>query len=131
MSTTAVSMPPLDTCGISLGEQTVSFLAATRLPKISVFFPDFQVDDTMFRLNRPLEVVLESAGKDEWVCQEKIFSLSGFGKTSVEAIYSVFEDIAVLWDEIAQAPDEELSENAQRTKRELLGFVKSVTKMRP
>ena len=103
-----------------------AFLPTCRLPqKFIVFFPDIKFERTIFRLTRPFELTLQ-ASDGGWLCTEEMFSLSGFGGTSVAAVCSVFEDFAVLWDEIAQAPDEELSDEAQRTKLTLLGFVKEV-----
>lgn len=101
-------------------------LPVTRLPqKFIVFFPDIKFERTIFRLTRPVELTLARVDGG-WTCEEKLFSLFGFGETSMAAVCSVFEDFAVLWDEIASAPDESLSEDAQRTKLALLAFVKSV-----
>ena len=101
--------------------------AVARLPhKFIVFFPDIKFGNTVYRLHHPIELMLETVDGG-WICQEKTFSLSGFGETSITAVHSVFEDFAVLWEEIAQAPDEDLSEDAQRTKGALLRFVKSAS----
>jgi hypothetical protein len=93
--------------------------------KFVIFFPDIKFEHTIYRLHRPIELILEAVDGG-WLCQEKILSLSGFGKTSIAAVCSVFEDFAILWKEIAQAPDSELSEEAQVTKHELLDLVRSV-----
>ena len=105
--------------------QTLSPVAARFPQKLFIFFPDIKFDRFIFRLNRPIELALEAV-QGGWICEDKRFALSGFGKTSAAAICSIFEDFTVLWKEIAQAPDEELSEEAQSTKHDLLGLVKSV-----
>ncbi len=106
-------------------EQSLAPTVARLPQKFIISFPDVKYDHFVYHLHRPIELILEEVDGG-WLCQENTFSLSGFGKTDVAAVMSVFEDFAVLWDEIAQAPDEELSEDAQHTKLALLGFVKSV-----
>jgi hypothetical protein len=128
MSTAAIISSNL--CAIASSAEQSFALPATlpavgRSPQIAVYFPDIKFERTIFRLNRPVELTLDRVDGG-WTCEEQVFSLFGFGKSSMEAICSVFEDFAVLWDEIANVPDESLSEDAQRTKLTLLAFVKSV-----
>lgn len=48
------------------------------------------------------------------------------GKSQESALRSFAEDFAVLWEEIAQAPDAELTADAIRLKYEILNIVESV-----
>ncbi len=106
-------------------EQSVAF-TLDRLPQqFIVKFPEIKFERTVFALDHPVELTLERVAGG-WTCEEPEFSLFGFGETAAKAVCSVFEDFSVLWDEIAQAPDEDLSEDAQLTKYALLAFVKSV-----
>jgi hypothetical protein len=109
----------------SMEQSTVFSLSDCFPKKIIVSFKEVKFDRRVFELNRPLDLLLDR-GDDGWTCEGPILALFGFGKKSAQAICSVFEDFSVLWDEIAQVSDDVLSEDAQRTKRELLALVKSV-----
>lgn len=110
-------------------EQSAIFSLSDCFPsKITVAFQEVKVGRRIFKLNRPLELLLELVAGG-WSCEEPVLELFGFGKKSAESVCSVFQDFSVLWDEIAQAPDDILSEGAQRTKRDLLAFVKSVSEV--
>jgi hypothetical protein len=107
-------------------EQATTFSLSDCFPqKFIVSFNEIKVDRRIFQLYQPLDLLLERVDGG-WACEEPIFALFGFGEEGVTAVCSVFEDFSVLWDEIAQASDDVLSEDAQHTKRELLRFVKSV-----
>jgi hypothetical protein len=127
MSDATIAMLTSNVYGVasSMEQSTVFSLSDCFPRKIIVSFKEVKVDRRVFQLNRPLDLLLDR-GDDGWSCEEPILALFGFGKKSVNAICSVFEDFSVLWDEIAQVPDDVLSEDAQRTKRELLALVKSV-----
>jgi hypothetical protein len=106
-------------------EQTFEPVVSRSPRKLFIFFPDVKFEQFIFRLREPLELVLEVV-EGGWVCQSRVLSLSGFGATSAEAIYSIFEDFAVLWDEIALAHDGDLSDDARHTKNTLLKLVIAV-----
>jgi hypothetical protein len=84
-------------------------------------------DGAKFILNVPIEVSLY---QDEglWYCEHPTFSILSSGNTPVEAVHSFCEDFSVLWDEIAQCPDDSLTREAQDVKRILLAAVKSFQK---
>jgi hypothetical protein len=103
-------------------EQTFEPSVSRSARDLFIFFPDVKFEHTTFRLREPLELVLRVV-EGGWVCESRTLSLSGFGATSAEAICSVFEDFGVLWDEIALAQDDELTDDAQRTKKILCGLV--------
>lgn len=113
--------------GIASLEQTVTFPRIDGfLQKFIVHFDDIKFGRFTFRLVSPIELTLEKVDGG-WTCQEGRFSLFGFGPTDVAAVLSVFEDFAVLWEEIAQAPDNTLSDDAVRLKRLLLSQVHSAS----
>lgn len=110
---------------VSSMEQSVA-LPIDRLPqKFIVKFSEIRLQRTILQLHQPIELILEKVDGG-WICEEPTFSLSAFGETSAKAVCSVFEDFVVLWDEIAQASDDSLSDDAQGVKCTLLSLVKSV-----
>jgi hypothetical protein len=127
MSNATIAIPTSNVYAVAAAvEQATTFSLSDCFPqKFIVSFEEVKVDRRVFQLNRPLDLLLERADGG-WSCEEPILALVGFAGESVDAVCSVFEDFSVLWDEIAQAPDDVLSEDAQRTKQELLSFVKSV-----
>ena len=94
--------------------------------KFIVHFDDIKFGRLTFELTSPIELTLERVDGG-WTCHETRLSLFGFGKTNVDAVLSVFEDFAVLWEEIAQAPDDALSDDAIRLKQLIHSQVKSLT----
>jgi len=96
------------------------------LQKFIIKLPELRFDGTVFELIPPVELTLyrEDGG---WTCELSKFSIVAFGKTPEEAVRSFSEDLSVLWDEIAQAPDDTLSKEAVQVKRSLVSAVKSVT----
>jgi hypothetical protein len=108
-------------------EQTVPLPSVDGLlQKFIIRFDDIKFGRITFRLVSPIELTLEKVDGG-WNCQEGRFSLFGFGLTDVAAVLSVFEDFAVLWKEIAQVPDDTLSEDAIRLKNLLRAQVQSTT----
>jgi hypothetical protein len=108
-------------------EQGAAFPFLAKVPqKFIVKFSEIKFEHAVFNLNRPIELTLEEVASADWVCEEPTFALFARSNTSKDAVCSCFEDFSVLWEEIAQAQDEELSEDAKRTKRALLCLVKSV-----
>jgi hypothetical protein len=130
MSGAAIVVPASNAWSLASSmEQGSAFPFFERFPqKFIVPFKDVKVDHRVFQLNQPLDLFLERVDEG-WSCEEPILGLFGFGKNNVKAVCSVFQDFSVLWDEIAQAPNDVLSDDAQRIKLKLLSFVKSVTEV--
>ena len=61
---------------------------------------------------------------DVWCCES--CGITSFGSNPSEAATSFYEDFGVLWDEIAQQPNEVLAPSAQKMKECILKVVKSV-----
>ena len=128
MSNATIAIPTSNVYAVAASmEQSATFSLSDCFPqKFSIAFKEVKFDRSIFQLHQPLELLFERVG-DGWSCEEPILALFGFGKKGVRAVCSVFEVFSVLWDEIAQAPDDVLTEDAQRhAKRELLSLVKSV-----
>jgi hypothetical protein len=96
------------------------------LQKFVIHFDDIKFGRSTFVLASPIELTLEKV-EGGWTCQADRFALFSFGPTGIAAVLSVFEDFAVLWQEIAEAPDDTLSEDAIRLKHLLQSEVKSIT----
>jgi hypothetical protein len=113
---------------VSSMEQTVLFSSLVPCPVLQKFLvklSEIKFDGTVFTFHNPIEVTLYEEDK-MWVCEAPQFSIFAYGQTTTEAAHSFNEDFAVLWDEIGQAPDNSLSQDAQQLKRTLLAAVKSV-----
>jgi hypothetical protein len=80
----------------------------------------------VFTLNAPLEIA-SFRQDDLWYYESKPLSMLSFGHSQDEALNSFHEDFAVLWDAIAQSPDEALTNGAVAVKRELHRIVRSVS----
>jgi|SRR5580700_8656538 hypothetical protein len=126
MSATII-FPASNVCEIATAMQpATTFSSSGCFPqKFIVSFEEVKVGQRVFELNRPLELLLARV-EGGWSCEEPIFSLTEWSERDVDAVCSIFQDFSFLWDEIAQVSDDVLSEEAQRTKLELLAFVKSV-----
>jgi hypothetical protein len=104
-----------------------SSVSCPRLTQYIIRLEDVLFADRAFRLNSPISLVLyENEGG--WCCENIDFSSFTFGATAQEAVYSFCEDFAVLWDEIANAPNEDLAPDAQRLKVMLQSVVRAVEK---
>jgi hypothetical protein len=78
-----------------------------------------------FHLRAPIQVdVAEEDGM--WHCESASFGIFAAGPSQDDALRSFTEDFAVLWEEIAQAPDAELTGDAIRLKYALRDIVESV-----
>ncbi len=76
----------------------------------------------VFEFSLPIE--LQFTQDDEsWSCEA--CGIESFGADPGEAAASFCEDFGVLWDEIAQQPDEVLTASALETKNCILKAVKS------
>jgi hypothetical protein len=86
-------------------------------------------DGATFELRSPITLALyEDRENSVWMCESKEFDIIAAGDTREQAVRSFSEDFSVLWDEIAQCPDDSLTVEAQDLKRHLLSTVRSVTK---
>src|SRR5215469_12221996 len=79
--------------------------------------------ERFFDFHKPLEFKFAQGG-GMWECEA--CGITSLGNDPQEAIFSFCEDFSVLWDEIAQAPDESLTKAAQRIKGNMLFAVKSI-----
>lgn len=96
-----------------------------RLSKFLIKLDEIKFGDAIFRLNAPISVALyEEEGV--WYCENQDFSSLAFGASPIEAVSSFYEDFSVLWHEIAEAPDETLTDDAQKVKEALRVAVKEV-----
>jgi hypothetical protein len=95
-----------------------------RLAKYLIKLDVIKFDGTVFELNDVIQVALYRED-DVWYCEEEKFSTLAFGDTAEEAVHSFCEDFAVLWEEIALAPDDSLTQEAQKVKQNLLAAVRS------
>jgi hypothetical protein len=79
----------------------------------------------IFHLRTPIHVeVAEEDGM--WQCESTSLGIVAAGPSQEDALRSFTEDFAVLWEEIAQAPDAELTDDAIRLKYALSNIVDSV-----
>jgi hypothetical protein len=79
----------------------------------------------IFHLRTPIQVeVAEEDGL--WHCESASLGIVAAGPSREDALRSFIEDFAVLWEEIAQAPDAELTGDAIRLKYALRDIVESV-----
>jgi len=125
----SITFPAPGTC-VELSSpvgQAVALIGCEKFPaKFVVHFSDIKFNSVTFTLRRPLELTL-SQDNGGWTCEEATLSLFSFGATDVLAVCSLFEDFAVLWEEIAQASNDSLSEDAIQLKQRLLSLVQSVS----
>jgi hypothetical protein len=109
-------------------EQALSFPWTTSLARPSRLLIPVQLIEgggRLFALKAP--ILIELCVEDgSWVCEYKPFSVISFGASPERAVYSFFEDFAVVWDEIAEARDETLAADALKVKQALRLAVKDV-----
>jgi hypothetical protein len=102
-----------------------SSVGCPRLTRYVIKLADVPFGGRVFRLKSPIDLDLyEQDGS--WCCENKDFSSLTFGGTAQEAVYSFCEDFAVLWNEIANAPNEDLAPDAQRLKVILQSLIRAV-----
>ena len=82
---------------------------------------------TIFRLKEPIDVSL-CFEDGAWICENELLGSFSSADTPEHAVDGFCEDFAVLWHEIAQAPDESLAPDALKLKGALLSLVRSVEK---
>jgi hypothetical protein len=81
-------------------------------------------EDRAFELNVPLIVKVQWDGEG-WVFEAEEVGVVGFGRLRREAALAFGHDFAACWDNIALAPDAELSKDALDLKSTLNALVKS------
>jgi hypothetical protein len=80
---------------------------------------------SIFHLRAPIHVaVAEEDGM--WHCESALLGIIAAGSSQDDAVGSFNEDFGVLWEEIAQAPDTDLTDDAIRLKHVLQNIVESV-----
>jgi hypothetical protein len=102
-----------------------SSISFPQLSRAKVRLDEITYDGTVFKLNTTIEVSLY-VEDGLWNCEYQPFSSLSSGPTPEQALYSFCEDFSVLWHEIAQAPNETLTEDAKNLKKALLSAVKTV-----
>lgn len=93
--------------------------------KFGLRLQEIRFDGTVCLLNSPLLVLL-SVEEGSWRCEDEGGHIISFGDSSETALHSFCEDFVVLWREIANAPDSDLTSDAQQVKRFLVSIVQSV-----
>jgi len=113
---------------VSLIEQMceVSFPPISHCPqRFIITIPEVKFDDKVFELHAPLTLDLYNED-GVWNCQDEAGMIQSFGDSQACAVHSFCEDFAVLWAHIAEAPDSDLTPDAQRLKSFLRSVVKAV-----
>src|ERR1700733_2561846 len=91
---------------VSSAEQSISSsITFSKSSRFLISLEDIKFDGTIFRLNAPIAVTLY-VEDGIWNCEYEAIPSLSYGATPEQAVHSFFEDFAVLWDEIAKAPDE-------------------------
>lgn len=93
--------------------------------KFALRLTDVRFDGTFCRLSSPLCVLL-SVEEGFWRCEDEGHHIVSFGDASETALHSFCEDFVVLWKEIANAPDSDLTPDAQQVKKFLVSTVQTV-----
>jgi hypothetical protein len=101
-----------------------------RPTKYIIKLEEIPYNGKVFRLNAAIFVDLFEEEGGGWCCEYKDLSSLAFGATPQEAVHSFGEDFAVLWNEIAEAPNETLAPDAQQLKEILRSLVRAVEKER-
>lgn len=89
--------------------------------KFEIRLSEIAFDHIVFELKQPLALDLYAVD-GTWYCADEGQRFLACGDTMELALHSLAEDFSVYWRVIAQAPDEELSEDAQEMKR----FIRSI-----
>lgn len=105
------------------------FSGVARCPQVSrlqIRLPNIiTLHGRTFEFHSPIqpELFLDSV-EGVWVCEWN--GIVSTGDSAEEAGMSFCEDFAVFWDEIAEAPDDSLTRQAQATKHHMRDVVKSI-----
>jgi hypothetical protein len=92
----------------------------------TVFLDEVRSQGRRFRLNQPVRIAVTNSA-DGWCYESKPLAILAFGRSKQQAQDSFAEDFAVLWDAIAQTPDESLTGDAIAVKRAFHEIVESVS----
>jgi hypothetical protein len=92
----------------------------------ALLLSEIRSQDRLFRLNQPLRIEVSSF-LGGWSYESKPLSILAFGRSRQEALASFMEDFSVLWDAIAQAPDEALTVEAIAVKYAFRQLVRDFT----
>jgi len=98
--------------------------------KLHYELPLVKYGNAIFRLNGPVEISLYPERDGLWICESELLSSLVHGDTPQDAVLAFFEDFAVLWDQIAKAPDDTLAPDALNIKRILHSLVRAVEQER-
>jgi hypothetical protein len=115
-------MPPAPTPTYS--ELAIQSIAVSR-QKQNHSVLQIRHDTTVFQLSRRLTIGVSYEG-NAWVYESKEFSIIAFGDSQSEALRSFGDDFHAVWDVIAQADDDKLTQDALLLKKRLLSIVASV-----
>ena len=90
--------------------------------KMNISITSFEVESRTYKFKKPL--MLETEYVEGGIClTHKSLSLSACGKSLSECEQIIREELAMLWEEYALAPDDELTAGAIVLKNTLLGTV--------
>ena len=87
--------------------------------------PEGRNSGKIYRLAQPI-IVSVFCDDAIFYCESKPLSILSFGHTQDEARRAFNEDFAMMWDEIALSPDDNLTPDAKVVKDRLLALVSSV-----
>lgn len=93
------------------------------LSKYLIKLDEIAFDGVRFCLNNPIEVELYQED-GLWYSEFEPLGILASGKTKEQAMLSFYQDFSVLWQEIAQCPDDDLTVDALKIKRNFLSLVK-------
>lgn len=82
-------------------------------------------DDIKLELKHPIAVVIEERGEGLFVASFDALGISSFGSTPEETKDAFEQEFIVLWKEIAEEDDKNLSKDAINLKQEIINLVKS------
>lgn len=99
-------------------------ISCPQLSRLRVTLNEIRFHNRLFEFHKPIELLLHQDEGGVWMCE--CCDILSVGRTPTEAALSFCEDFSMLWDEIAQLPDSDLTRQAQDTKRCILAVVKSV-----
>jgi hypothetical protein len=98
--------------------------------KLRYVLPLIKYRKTIFRLNQSIEIALYTDQDGLWICEYEPLSSLVHGDMPGDAVLAFCEEFAVLWDEIAKPPDDNLAPDAQQLKRVLRSLVRAVEQER-
>lgn len=105
------------------GLEIPAYAAAGPLKSFPIELDEVIYDGTKFLLNNPiiLKVYVEDG---VWCCENNQLASFSYGSSIERAVHGFCEDFAILWSEIAKAPNDILTNDAKRIKYSLRAVVK-------